>query len=116
MSVSIYYKFKASSDLESPGVLKKIEEEWSKAFDGSPYESWCWYKPVCEKKLLRKSVYTYEGATKLPMDDELGPKSVFIATKLLTLLRRKVGGVEWSVNLDDLEIHWDSQNNKYELS
>ena len=114
MGVSIYYKFKSSNDLNKNGFLKGTEEMWAKAFDGSPYESWCWYEPLVEKKIFRK-VYTYEGATSLPLDEDLGPKSAVFAVNLLTKIRRKVEGFDWSVQFDDLEVQWDEDSKKFQL-
>ena len=106
MSVSIYYSFKSKIDVGDDAA--ELQREWDEAFDGEPYESWTWYEVENEN-----GIYKYEGSTSLPMDEETGMQSVLVATTLLSNLRIKVGGTDWSVNLDDMEFPWDDQSQSY---
>lgn len=47
------------------------------------------------------------------MDSEEGMKAVLVATTLLSELRKKVGGTNWNVNLDDMEFPWDEIEQSY---
>ncbi len=105
MGVSIYYSFKAKNNLKSSGFLQEIEKEWSQLFDGAPYETWTWYEPeIVSKKLFGKNTYKYEGATGLLLSEDSGPEPLVKALNILTKIRNQVGGDEWSVNLDDMEM------------
>ena len=106
MGVSICYRFR--SELELSKELEALSKSWSDEFDGEPYEDWCWFKPEKDGDLT-----VYEGSTSLPMDEETGMQAVMAATQLLSTLRRKVGGIDWSVNLDDMEFSWDQSGEGY---
>jgi len=110
MSVSIYYSFKTKEDLAGKGALDDVCKSWNREFDGDPYESWCWYEPE-----HKNGNYKFEGATKMNLNEEHAPRYVFVAVQLLTDLRNKYGGNDWSVNLDDLDIHWDDDSQSFLL-
>lgn len=107
MGISIYYSFKVAKNLKSSGFLKDVEDEWSSLFNGAPYESWTWYEPeVVNKKTFGSNTYKYEGATGLLLSEDSGPESLVKALELLTKVRNNVGGEDWAVNLDDMEMPW----------
>ena len=115
MSVSIYYSFKNKKNLEKQGYLKKVEDQWNKAFEGNPYEDWCWYKPEIEKSFFSK-VFKYEGALKMPLNDERETfESIYKAVAFLSAIRNQVGGNDWSVQLDDRVIEWDTELMEFNL-
>ncbi|MCP3851703.1 MAG: hypothetical protein GY694_15915 [Gammaproteobacteria bacterium] len=102
MSVSIYYSFESKSDLSKTDHLQQVEENWDKAFNGDPYESWSW-----DVERLDDSFF-YQGSTKLPLDDEEDFQIAFLkALELLSGLRNAIEAIDWSVNLDDIEVPWD---------
>lgn len=114
MSLTIYYSFKSSENLATSGVLEKTAESWNKLeYEGS--ETWSWYEPQVEKKFLKKSIFTYEGSTRL-MDSTFNPEAVMSALNILTNIRRHIPSTEWSVNLDDLELPWDESVQKYHIT
>jgi hypothetical protein len=113
LSVSIYYKFDSKYDLEKSGVFKMVEDQWNEAFDNNPYESWTWYEPKSNKRFLRAPVYSYEGATKFPPDNKQGAKAFRVSLGILSSLRKKLGGDNWVVHLDDQPIAWDSNVGAY---
>ena len=102
MGVSIYYSFVSDSDLTED--LAELSCAWSDEFEGEPYEQWCWYKP----EQANGSIH-YQGATQLPMEEESGIEAFISASALLSQLRRKVGGKDWSVSLDDMELVWNEE-------
>lgn len=108
MSVSIYYQFKSKQDLVANGQLEKIVQAWDAMFDGDPYESWCWYEPE-----LEENIFLYQGSTSLPMHEEEGLDAFMKALDLLSELRQSIGGDDWSVSLDDLEIAWDEEAQQF---
>ena len=116
MGVSIYYSFKVAKNLKSSGLLNKTISEWNRAFNGSPYESWSWYNPVIvKKKLFGGNTYKYEGATGLLLNENSGPEPLIKALSILTKIRNQVGGDEWYVHLDDLEVPWIDNSYSIEI-
>ena len=116
MGVSIYYSFKVAKNLKSSGLLNKTISEWNRAFNGSPYESWSWYNPVIvKKKLFGENTYKYEGATGLLLNENSGPEPLIKALSILTKIRNQVGGDEWYVHLDDLEMPWIDNSYSIEI-
>lgn len=115
MGVSVYFKFQSKYDLEKSGVFEMVEEKWDEAFDNEPYESWTWYEPKVTKRLFRSTIYSYEGAIKMPPDDRLGAKAFRVTLHMLGTIRKHVGDDNWEVQLDDLPVKWDSQRAIYYL-
>ena len=92
-----------------------MEEKWNDAFDNNPYESWTWYQPKCKKRFLRAPVYSYEGATKFPPDSEQGAEAFRVSLAILSSIRKKLGGDNWDVHLDDEDIKWNSSDSTFYL-
>lgn len=111
MSISIYYQFCADENLENTGILQDITKQWNTAFNGHPYESWCWYEVI-----YNEGLYLYQGATKLPLDNEDKLMHAIVKSlEILTTLRNSVGGVDWCVSVEESEITWDSECKSYQL-
>lgn len=100
MGVSVCYRFTSENDLST--ALLACSKLWDDEFDGTPYESWCWYEPH-----RAGALHVYQGATSPPPDEERAVRAFLAALRLLSGLRRKVGGEDWAVHVDDAHIPWD---------
>ncbi|GAB1263582.1 hypothetical protein [Aurantivibrio infirmus] len=100
MSMSVYYKFELSQEIEEE-FREHYRSEWDNEFNGKPYESWYWDEPKIEN-----NKYSYEGAVKMPPKMDAAWEAIQVAVALLTLVRRRYGGSNWQVSLDDHEFQW----------
>jgi hypothetical protein len=105
MSVSIQYRFRHQDDLHASGALRGVEDEWDKAFGGTPYQAWNWQ--AAEKS---GTGFLYSGATRLPDDVNQACGAIQIASDLLSRLRNSAGGSDWRVSVDDQELPWDAKH------
>ena len=110
MSISIYYRFKSESNLTKTDHLQHVVDAWNKEFNGNPYEEWSWYDTE-----LVDDLFLHEGSTKMPMDEDTFPVALMKSLELLSDLRNSIGGEDWRVNMDDMEIPWDDARSYYQL-
>src|SRR5262245_60051563 len=124
MSISIYYTARRETPLSADelnaisGAIQfasldgLIEEHGLNAeeFNGEEFS-------VYETTETDEPVIIFEGATKLPSNSE----DAFWAAiqywcELLSCIRRIVPDAAWRVHIDDLEIWWDTQRQRYDPS
>ncbi len=109
MSISIYYSFRHAKDLANSGDLHAAQKAWSDAFEGKPYEDWCWYTPT-----QQDGVWTYSGATKVPNSPKKAWGAIQLAAQLLSKMRVTHIGTEWSVSVDDHELPWREDQRRFD--
>ncbi|MFE7108344.1 hypothetical protein ACFU98_23175 [Streptomyces sp. NPDC057575] len=100
MSVSIYYSARRAQPLTGAeaAAVERVVAACAQSF---PYDD-------------EEGLYLYEvdgqlvtGSTKLPIDPDRWLPVIVHVLDSVTELRRAVGGAEWHVHMDDVDVPWD---------